>query len=174
MLLNMQEIVQLSVEKAVSKVLEESGQHASRFDCRGELKRMAESITLGFERVNDRLDDVNRSLATGATKFAVMDVEHSHLRTAVEDLEKSLDKREASNYRLRGTGPLAPAPLSDDEKPLVSPKVWNALLIAAVGALGTAGGAFVWDRIRGADQHPATISAPNTPSSKQQQQQQGP
>lgn len=171
MLLSMQEIIQLSVESAVSKVLDESGKQSARTDCRGELERMSEAIRTGFRLVNDRLDDVKEELATGSTKFAVMDVEHRHLRAAVDGLERQAKGRDTGGHRTQQSPKASP----DDDRPLVSPKIWNAMILAAVTAIAGAGGGLVWDRIRGSDKQPAPAVVQQTPSTKSPpQQQQGP
>ncbi len=170
--LNIQEVIQLAVseavETAVRKVVTESDSnvHRAQVDCRGELKRMSDTLHSGFQTVGTRLDKVDNciegftsALAAGNTKFAVIEVEQRHLRSTVDEIKSR-----------RANRPLQPlqqlnAQGETEDAPLISPKVWNALLLAAVAAVGTGVGAFVWDKIRGPahQDQPAAISAPLHP-----------
>lgn len=152
-------VIEAAVESALRRVIDESDSNAHRaqVDCRGELKRLAESLHAGFVSVNARIDGIStsmagvtESLASGTTQFAVMEVEHRHLRTTVDRLDAARGRRTT--------------PLRDPESiPLINPRLWNTLILAIVTAVGAGVGAFVWDRIHlvdHVDHQPPAISKP--------------
>lgn len=164
------EIVQLAVEGAVRKVIDDSSTdiHRAQVDCRGELARLAstlrdgiQSISMRLENMSTRMDDVTTALASGNTRFAVMEVEHKHLKTSV-------DKLELNGVRSRARSSSEPfAPSRDPEAtPLINPRLWNTLILAVVTAVGAGVGAFVWDKVRASD-HPVSVQV-QQPAAKSQ------
>ncbi len=150
--LSMQEMITLAVEGAVSEALRnnDSSQHAIQIDCRGELKQMRELVTTGFHNVNSRLDDFREQLAVGNTKFAVLEVQHKHLSDAMVKVDNDRGRPRRSSSPAAAVDP--------DAAPLINPKVWNALILAVVAALGTGLGALIWERVRRPD--PITSAPP--------------
>jgi hypothetical protein len=141
----MQEMISLAVEGAVAKVVRDSdsSSHAVQVDCRGELKQMRDTISSGFATVNGRLDEFKDQLAEGNTKFAVLALEQTHIKEKI-----GTDRRPRR----------AVTEVDPDSAPLISPKLWNTLILAVVTAVGAGIGALAWERLR----RPDPVVAPQT------------
>lgn len=102
-----------------------------------DIDHLRDEIRDGFKDVRGDIAGINNRLALGEGKFEVM-------ANRLNALERERDLREESRFRktIGGSSSMQKAqkePLVDpEEKPLISQKIWNAMIIAVVSALGTA------------------------------------
>lgn len=114
--------------------------------------------------INQRFDRVQQQLSEGATKFAVHEQRLDQFGERIQTIEQRRYDR-GGVYERGGTTDLQRAlrPLKEKDAPLISPKVWNILFIAAIGAVGTGVGTYLVDMVR-AGQHAGTQSPAALPA----------
>lgn len=114
-----------------------------RDDLRSDIKAVRSEVSQDMQSMRADLSTIRGDLEDGTLEFR-------QLNTRLELVERKQERGSTSSLnpaiRSRGEAPtvIVPAiksPAEDpEEKPLISPKVWNALILGAVGTLGAAVG----------------------------------
>lgn len=153
----MEERISQAVASAVaSSIPEMLRQIRDESSDKHELQNVQTALTRQIEGLGTKIDGVRTELADGNTRFALLERD-------VKDHRERLDEHSDRIYaRPAGaTSALQPTRQREEKKPdapLIHPKVWNVLILAVVGAIGTGAGALAWERFRGSD--PAETKAP--------------
>ncbi len=150
------DLIQEAIRVAVQSTIASLGRTPTEAEsCRQELDAIKAQLRTGFGEMREEFKEVRAEvavvrsdLADGKTEFALLnqrlDME-KETRDKEERARENREVREKEEQRVRERSPskgtrVSRGPTDPDEKPLVSPKVWNALILA----VATAAGASIW------------------------------
>lgn len=167
-----------ALPQALDRIRDESSDRHAMKELQTSINTSLREMRLDNKATSDalggKIDAIRTELADGTVTFR----EH---KFRIERVEQRLDEH-SDAYR-RGVPIPTPTPMTHPQvggssglvaarrekdkakdAPLISPKVWNTLILAIVGALGTGLGALGWEKIRGPDKAQVTTTTTTTMS----------
>lgn len=126
--------------------------HKSVMDLHSELKTQTVGINQQFDRVREKLSE-------GTTKMALHAQVLDQYGDRLDSLQDRVYNRSGNTSELQRALRARDPKTDRAEAPMINPKVWNVIVIAAITAVGTGVGTYVVDTFRAGQAATATQAA---------------